>query len=365
LAAYQAILVALAAWPVLLLFVPVSEPLFSHLGLPVSQLPEQVRYFNLLIFGSGFSLLRGALSGFFSGLGRTKVVMAASLSSMLTNVGFSYVFIFGRFGLPTLGTTGAALSHILAAAVGVSMLLAAFFSRFGIKSVATRVPFRFDKAMFGELLRKGTPSGIEFFLNILAFQAMVLLFQRKGEVSATAATIVFNWDMVSFVPLVGVEIGVTSLVGRYFGAKQLASVRRSLRSGLALGWTFSAFVFLAFVAFPEPLVDLFRGDVPTAAFLNGRKLAIDMIRIASIYVGIEAVMLVFSGALRGVGDTLFTMLASTGLHWFLVLALFITLEGIGASPLVGWWVLVSVFFLFPLVLGWRWRSGKWRRISAR
>jgi multidrug resistance protein, MATE family len=215
----------------------------------------------------------------------------------------------------------------------------------------------------GELLRKGSPSGTEFFLNMLAFQTITLLFQRQGDTSATAATIMFNWDMVSFVPLVGVEIGVTSLVGRYVGARNFAAVRRSLRSGLLLGWLFSAVVLVAFVAFPGALVDVFRGARPSAAFLGGRELAIHMVRIASVYVGIEAVLLVFSGALRGAGDTFFTMLATTGLHWLLVAALWLTLEVLGLSTLTAWVVLVGIFLLFPLVLGLRWRSGRWRQVS--
>jgi len=119
-------------------------------------------------------------------------------------------------------------------------------------------------------------------------------------------------------------------------------------------------VFVAFVAFPQLLVDIFRGDVPSLAFLNGRGLAINMVRLASAYVGIEAVLLVYSGALRGAGDTLFTMLASNGLHWFLVLALWLTLEVLKCSTLTGWVVLIAVFLLFPLVFGLRWKSGRWR-----
>ena len=127
-----------------------------------------------------------------------------------------------------------------------------------------------------------------------------------------------------------------------------------------LGWLCSAVVLVAFVAFPPPLVDVFRRDAPSQAFLNGRGLAINMVRLASTYVGIEAVLLVYSGALRGAGDTLSTMLASHGLHWFLVLALWVTLEVLGCSTLTGWIVLIAVFLLFPLVFGLRWKSGRWR-----
>jgi MATE family multidrug resistance protein len=359
-AAYQALLVAVVAWPLLLLLIPVGDALFPRLGLPASQIPDQIRYFDLLMLGSGLGLLRGALSGFFTGLGRTRVVMLASLISMLTNVGLVQVLVFGRIGLPALGVTGAAIGTLVASGIGVLVLAMAFLARGGARRFGPLPPFRVDLWLMGELLRKGWPSGAEFFLNLLAFQAITLLFQRQGEASATAATIMFNWDLVSFVPLVGIEIGVTSLVGRYVGARDFAAVRRSLRSGLRLGWLFSAVIFVVFVACPGPLVDVFRGDTPSEAFLGGRGLAVDMVRIASLYVASEAILLVLAGALRGAGDTLFTMLATTGLHWVMVAALWITLELLHLSTLTAWIVLVGTFALFPLVLVIRWRSGRWR-----
>ena len=359
-AAVQAVLVALVAWPLLLLLIFVGNALFPRLGLPTSQLSDQIRYFDLLMLGSGLGLLRGAFSGFFSGLGRTRIVMLASLLSMLVNVLLVWMFVFGKLGLPALGITGAAIGTLLASAFGVLALAFAFLSKRGARSVGPLPRLRLERRLMGELLRRGTPSGLEFFINMLAFQAIVMLFHRQGETSATAATIMFSWDMVSFVPLVGVEIGVTSLVGRYVGARNEAAIHRSLRSGMHLGWLFSAVVLVAFVAFPQPLVDVFRGDVPSQAFLDGRGLAINMVRLASAYVGIEAVLLVYSGALRGAGDTLFTMLASNGLHWFLVLALWVTLEVLRCSTLTGWIVLIAVFLLFPLVFGLRWKSGRWR-----
>ena len=67
-----------------------------------------------------------------------------------------------------------------------------------------------------KLLRFGYPA-VELFLNLLAFTSMILLFHSHGLATATAVTIVFNWDMVSFVPLLGIQIGVVSLVERYMG----------------------------------------------------------------------------------------------------------------------------------------------------
>lgn len=359
-AGVQALWVALLAWPLLLLCIPLAHWLFPRLGLPAEQVPPLLVFFDLLVGGSVLGLARGALSGYFSGLGRTRVVMVASLAAMVSNVGLSWVLIFGRFGLPALGIVGAAIGTLCASGIALGILLAAWFRLPGPRVKERRDAWRIDPGLMGELLRKGTPSGAEFILNMSAFQCMILLFQRQGADSATAATIVFNWDMVSFVPLVGIEIGTTSLVGRYIGARQFAAVRRALGSGMRLGWTFSAVVLAAFLLFPGVLVNVFRPETSSALFEGARGLSVNMVRIASVYIGVEAVLLVYAGALRGSGDTFWVMGAMVAMHWTLVAAQWVTLEVLHLGSLAAWGVLVVSFLFFPLVLGLRWRRGLWR-----
>jgi MATE family multidrug resistance protein len=89
-----------------------------------------------------------------------------------------------------------------------------------------------------------------------------------------------------------------------------------------------------------------------------------MVRLASLYVATEVFLLVFSGALRGSGDTFFTLLVSTGTHWCLAIALFITLEAFHLSTFAGWRVYVGAFTLCPLLLVLRWKTGRWRTMTS-
>jgi len=68
---------------------------------------------------------------------------------------------------------------------------------------------------------------------------LLFLFHARGPQTATAATILFNWDMIAFVPLLGIEIGVTSLVGRYMGAKEPALASKVTISGMKIGSIYS------------------------------------------------------------------------------------------------------------------------------
>jgi MATE family multidrug resistance protein len=214
------------------------------------------------------------------------------------------------------------------------------------------------------LLRFGYPAGLEMFLNLLAFCVMILTFHGHSLATATATTIMFNWDMVSFVPLLGLEIGVMSLVGRYMGAGRPDMAHRAAMSGLKSGWVYSAVILILFACFPHQLVEVFRPGHADPVFDQAVPTAVFMIRFASLYVLIEAVVVVLVGALRGAGDTFWAMCISVGLHWLLVPILFVILHVLKRSPETAWVAMVFTFLIFSVLFYLRYRSGKWRTIRV-
>ena len=52
-------------------------------------------------------------------------------------------------------------------------------------------------------------------MNTATFNVFLLMFQSYGVTQGAAMAIVFNWDMLSFVPMIGLNIAVMSLIGRF------------------------------------------------------------------------------------------------------------------------------------------------------
>ncbi len=360
----QAVIISLAAYPLILFCRPLGHGIFSLMGIGAGQIGPQKAYFNILLCGVLISLLRSCFSAFFSGIGRTGIVMIATCSAMLLNVGLNYVLIYGKLGFPALGITGAAYGTILGGLGGLCILAGAYFRNSMRREFGISGSLRFDGAVFAKLLRFGSSVGLEMFLNLLAFTALVFVFHSHSPSTATAATIVFNWDMVSFVPLIGIEIGVTSLVGRCMGAGDPDTAHKSVMSGLKLGCIYSAVILLLFTAFPGFLVRVFRPEVPGYIFSSAVPLAVFMVRMASLYVLVEAVLIVFIGALRGAGDTFWAMGMSVSLHWMMVAVLWLMLRVLGTSPQAGWSAIVFFFLVFSGLVFLRYNTGKWRNIRV-
>ncbi len=360
----QAGIIILFAYPFLLVTRPVFLHVISGFGVSSEQFILQKDYFNLLMLGTVFSLGRHALSSFFSGIGHTRHVMLASLLAMVVNCSLNYCLIFGNFGFPQMGIKGAALGTILASLSAYVFLLVIYCGKKNREEFGVRNSFSFNSAVMMKLLRFGYPAGVEFALNILAFSGIVFLFHAQGAVTATALTIVFNWDMVTFVPLIGIEIGVTSLVGRYKGAGQLAIVQRAVRSGLQLGLMYSFLMLIIFVIFPEQLVNFFRPDVGNEIFSAARPLAVSMVKLVAIYVIAEAFLIVFIGALRGTGDTFWAMVISVSIHWIILGVLYGALNYFHVRAFVAWGILVGIFTLMSILPYWRYRHGAWKEIKV-
>ncbi len=358
----QVFLVILVAYPLILLLKPLASRFFVIMHIPDEQLAPQMIYFNIMIFGTIIGLLRTALSSYFSGIGKTRIVMIAAILSMIVNVGVNYVLIFGKFGVAPMGIRGAAIGTIIGGVSGLLVLIAAYLGRANRLEFNVMQSFRYYPQIMKKLLSYGYPAGLEFMFNFFAFNLMILIFHSAGSVTATATTIMFNWDMVSYVPLIGIEVAVTSLVGRYMGAGDTALATKSALSGLKTGAFYSVFILILFVFFTEQLVLIFRPATGSDIFDQAFPTAVFMLRVASIYVLVEAAIAAFVGALRGAGDTRWSMVASVILHYSMLLVSILVFKVFHLSAEIAWIIVVFLFMLFSVVFYLRFRSGKWKKI---
>lgn len=359
----QAVIVAAAGYPLILLCRPLAYFMFDHSGVGPEQLEPQRVYFDTMMLFCIFPLLRQTLSSYFTGIGRTRVVMISAVAAMAVNVVANYVLIFGHWGFPALGILGAAYGTVIGAFTGMAVQLCVYLAPGNAREFAVGRSLRLDKVIMRKLLRFGYPPGLEMFLNLLAFDLFVLIFHAVGPASATASTVALNWDIVIYVPLIGLEMGITSLVGKYMGARDVASAKRAVQSSLLMGLIYAGTVFVAFTFFADVLADVFRAPGEQPVFDAARPLAVFMLRCIMVYVGLQALYVVLIGALRGAGDTLWAMGFSVLLHWSMVPILWVTLHVLHAPAEYGWLTVIAVFFIASGILVRRYRQGKWESIE--
>ncbi len=359
----QGLYLAILCLPLLLLLIPVVHGTFRLAGHSPAQIALEFSYFRILMAGSIFLLLRQVLVGFFLGIGKTRVVMAANLTGMIVNVPLNYVLIFGRLGMPELGIEGAAIGTVIGSATIFFFLLVAYLRHKFFLVYGREGGFRLRGELMRRLLRFGLPAGTELFLNVFAFNAFIQVIHSMGEDVAAAVTITFNYDMVAFIPMIGLGVAVTAMVGQHMGAGNPEGAHKSTMLALRVGYTYALIMMALFVFGAPVLVRLFAGGMgpEDAALLDLSKA---MLRLAAIYTLADITQLVFAGALRGAGDTKAVMVISVVIHWIMAAAVIVFVRVVQLPPLTIW-----VFFIgFVIVLGvaifLRFHSGKWRDLSV-
>jgi multidrug resistance protein, MATE family len=361
-ATFHAILIVLVAWPIVILLKPLVIALFFTMDLPSTQVGFQVQYLNILIWGSIFTMIRQTMGCYFTGIGKAKVVMNATLLAMIVNVFFAYILIFGKLGFEPMGVDGAAIATVLGNAGAMIYFLVAYFKPVNSLSFEIRNSFRYDADIMKRLLRYGYPAGLEIFLCFLAFFFMTGMFQAQGQSASTATSIMFSYDLVSYIPLLGIEIATTSLAGRYMGAGRPQVAHRVALSAIKTGLVYSTVILIVFLFIPESLVRVFHPSAPSPVFEAAVPMAKMMIRIASLYVLAQAVMVALVGTLRGAGDTFYTMMVSVGANWLFLPLQFLALYVLKTSVPVGWLILVLVYLSFCFVMYRRFRTEKWKKL---
>ena len=354
----QGMIMTVMSAPFLTLITFLVAGIFETMGHAPAQVELERTYYLILMSGVLITLAKTCISSYFAGIGRTHVVMICDIFGLIVNIPLCYAMVFGKLGFPALGIVGAAISTVAATLVAFLLFVAFYFAKEHREKFAVLRSFSLDVRILKRFWRLGFPSGLELFLNVAAFNLFLLMFQSYGVAESAAAAVVFNWDILSFVPMIGLSIGVISMIGRFVGARDMARVDEVMTAAFVLGLAYSALLAVIYSTFRFPLVDVFAP--PSGDFTAIREISAFMMIGLSSYVMADAIVLVSGGILRGAGDTRWLMVASVSLHWAMLLAQFLIIRVFKFSPKVSWIAFVALIFAIALVYAWRLRSGRWR-----
>lgn len=383
--AWSALWMSIGAWLLVLLPVAALMPVIfglMHGGDAVDESARLMRmethYGQILLLGAVFTLSSRALHHYFFGLHRPKVATVSAVAGNLTNVIGNYIFIFGADGIPgwgipgvpgmpALGIYGAALGTVIGSIVEALIPLAVFLGPKMNAEFSSRSQWRPQLGPMKDLFRVGWPAATQYGNEILCWSLfMSVLVGMFGEDHMTAAWIALTYMHLSFMPAVGFSVAVTSLVGKYIGAgRQDLAVHRA-RIGLGVALVYMTACAALFLFARHPLVGFFIGGDATpeqaAHILDiGAKLMI----CAAFFQTIDAVGIVYTGALRGAGDTVFPGIVTMIYSWlFIILGGWLMIKFAPQLESIGPWITAAIFVIvFGLTMGWRFESGRWKSID--
>ncbi|MEO8502111.1 MAG: MATE family efflux transporter [Vicinamibacteria bacterium] len=338
--------------------------LFDAVGHAQSMRVHEIAYSRILLRGTLPTVLMVALSTYFAGRGRTRIVMSVTVFATLVNVLFDWILIFGKMGFPALGTTGAAYSTVL------SQMLGAFAYLGLILNAPERrahgfLDFRFEPRLFLRLLKLGVPSGLQPSLEILAFTLFMFVIGNIGVVPLAATSIAFNLNTIVFLPAVGLGYGVSTLVARYLGMHRPALADRAIKSGLVISQLYMMVCSSVYVFAPGLLLAPYAAGADPATFAEVSRVATILLRFVAFYSIFDMVNLICAGGLKGAGDTRFPVAATVVVSWAVMLlpTWWFCVRG-GEGVYVAWVFATLYVVILGVVMFLRYRRGAWQKLRV-
>ncbi len=352
----------------LLIIIPayfLASYFFAFVGHAPEVQVQETLYFKILMYSAMFMVLNNALGSFFSGLGKTLVVMWVSLIITVINVGLDYMLIFGNFGFPEMGIRGAATASNIAVISGAFIYLYLIFQNKYRKRFNLISSWKFKRSLFNRLIYFGAPNGIRLFIDMSAFTAFLMFVGTLGTHEGVTTNIAFNIEALAFLPMVGMMIGVAVLVGQRLGENKPKLAEKAAWSAIHLTLVFFGFLAVLYLTVPKVFIYPFTLQGGLAELNNSVETIVILLRFVAFFCLFDAVFLVFLGALEGAGDTHFIMKMSIVISIFLlVVPCYLYIRFFDATQFGLWWIITINVMIYCAVFYWRFKTGPWKSMRV-
>ena len=350
--------------PLFLLSIPLANWMFSLSTSDPNLLGLETLYFTVLAYGAGGSVMAAALSSFFTGRGKTGIVMIVDSSSCLVNLGLDLVLIFGYFGFPEMGIEGAAWATVASqwfkvVAYGAIILMPHNRHHYGITDGN-----RWDWTMMRRLIRFGSPSGMQLFLEVAAFTIFLLMMGRLGTEAMAVTTLAFSINGFAFVPLIGLGIAISTLVGREIGSGNAEKAATATWSGCMIAMVYTGLMGVLYIVIPDIFLMAHKSGIEPAEFDSLRNTTVVLLRFVAAYCIFDALNLVFASALKGAGDVTFIMVVSCVVSIVLLSISWIGLNWLNFELFECWWLITAWIFTLGNTYLYRFLQGHWKQMKV-
>jgi putative MATE family efflux protein len=292
------------------------------------------------------------LSSILQGTGDTKTPMYALIAVNLLYSIIAYPLVYGLWGFPAWGITGAAVATGLAEGMGVAYLLWAcrelFLNPHTLRRDLLRSTWQIGASVSGERIFQQT--------GIILYTKIVLLY---GTVTYAAHQVGLSIESLSFLPGYGFAIAAATMVGQSIGAGKYVRAKLENWEANRMAAVGMASMGALFFFFPYVLLRAFTSDEAVI------ELGTLFLRIVAILQVPLALTMVLAGSLRGAGDTRFIMLATTIGMWGVRLPLAVIAgPWIALDVLYVWAAMIADWTVRMALLLWRYRSERWKAIQV-
>lgn len=313
-------------------------------------------YLQVRLLGMTAVSMNFAFRGFWNGVNISAMYMRTLIIMHVVDLVLSWVLMFGWFGLPAMGATGAGLGTTLAIYLGTLLYGIQAWQLARDKGFLKKLP---DRATLVTMLKISVPSGIQQLFFAAGMTAFFWIVGQVGTAELAASNVLINLLLVAILPGMAFGITAASLVGQSLGRKNPDDADRWAWDVVRIASLIVGVLALPAAIFPDLFLGLFLHDA------HALDLARWPLRILALSMAWDTLGSVLMQALLGAGDSKRVMVSSVGMQWGLFLPLlYLGVHFFGFSMLGIWMLQIGYRAVQNLLFVQMWRVGKWRDIKV-
>ncbi|NLX61120.1 MAG: MATE family efflux transporter [Tissierellia bacterium] len=256
------------------------------------------RYLKIISWGLPFITIVLIVAGIFQGMGNAYTPMKIAIIMNLLNIVFSYTFIFGKLGFPSMGLKGAAYALLIAQTVAAFIgfkLLNDKLNMVNLRGKSSSNRMRFQEVI--SVYKAGLPVSAERILWQASSLFLTKAILTYGEIAYAAYQLGLQAEGISYMPAGGFSVAATTFIGYAIGAKDMEMGKKYYKK--LMNWTIILTIFTGglLIFFPKEVMRILTNDL-------------DIIEIGAVYLFVMGIVQmpqnikgVIEGALRGMGLT--------------------------------------------------------------
>ena len=289
--------------------------------------------------------------------GKTKASMVFSLVMNAINMGLNYVLIYGKFGLPVMGASGAAVATVISKCLAC-VAAAVYLFRFVLPDLSFRLDWKAMKPAMGKILAIGSPAAGEQISYTLSKLVVMRMVTHLGAVAVNTYSYVNLVVMYVYLFSLAIGQGTSIMVGWETGARQPEKAKNICRFATNTSTLFSIAVLGVLCLLRRPMMGIFTDNA-------------DIIKMGAAVILSDFVLelgrsrnLVLVNALRAAGDVRYPLYVGLFSMWFFSVGVSFLLGICLGWELVGIWIGLGLDECFRAVMMQiRWEKEKWTKFA--
>lgn len=261
--------------------------------------------------------------------GRTIFSMTSQLTGAVTNIILDPILIFGLFGAPKMGITGAAVATVIGQCVA-GIVAATCNHKYNRDVKLSFKGFKPDLKIIGTIYAVGVPSIIMQSIGSIMTYCMNRILIEFSSTATAVFGVYFKLQSFFFMPVFGLNNGITPIIAYNYGAKYRKRMIHTIKLSMAVAFCLTFVGFIAFEAIPQVLLGMFNSSQQLL------EIGIPALRIIGIHFLIAWFCIVAGTVFQALGKAVFSMIVSIMRQLFVLVPAAYILAKVGGLHAV-WW----------------------------